>query len=315
MPGNHGRPPLSTLPMTPPILLLLLACAAEAPTPAQGALDTPVRPPPAQPEPPREPALQALSSGRFHELEPGLALGRFVSPTPSTVGDGLITALKVDPTRFSVEVLSASREHPGQGLTGQAWSARHELLAVINAGMFAMDHSTATFALIDQGQENNPTLAPKAGSALLLEPNDPGLPSARLLDLRCDDLAGQRALYTSLVQSYRLLDCDGQPAWSPSHKIWSHALVGMDHSGNILFIHARSPWSTRDFTEFLLSLPLDIARLHYAEGGPEATLYLSYGERDLLLVGSYETGFNENDGNHQAWRVPNVIGVRRRLAH
>ncbi len=255
--------------------------------------------------------LESLAEGRFHVLTPGLELAHFASPVPSPVGEGRITVLRVDAQRFSVELLTKAREHPDRSLTGPEWVDEHHLVAVINAGMFAMDHSTATFAMTDEGLVNNPTLAQKAGSALLLEPAaGVKASSARLIDLRCEDLEPQRSLYTSLVQSYRLLGCDGTPTWQPSQKIWSHALVGADREGRILFIHARSPWSTRDFTEILLQLPLELERLHYAEGGPEATLALRVGERRLLQVGSWETGFNENDHNHQAWKIPNVIGVR-----
>ena len=35
-------------------------------------------------------------------------------------------------------------------------------------------------------------------------------------------------------------------------------------------------------------------------------------ELELELIGSYETGFLENDDNARAWPVPNVIGVVRR---
>ncbi len=294
--------------MPPLSLLFLLACTpGDLPT-AVAAEARPTAEAPA----PDAPALSSVPTGRFHSLEPGLDWGRFEASTPSMLGDSVISVLRADPTRFSIEVLTKGREHPDTALDGPGWAQWHDLVAVTNAGMFALDHSTATFALIDQGTINNGTMNSKAGSALLLEPDDPALPSARLIDLRCEDLEALRPGYSSLVQSYRLLGCDGTPAWQESHKIWSHALVGMDHSGNIMFIHARSPWSTRDFTEILLSLPLDLQRLHYAEGGPEATLHLRHGERALTLVGSYETGFNENDRNHQAWAIPNVIGVRRR---
>ena len=296
--------------MPPLILLLSLACCAQ---PAPPAVVPPSATPPSEaPAAPKPLPLAGLPVGSFHPLEPGLELGHFASPVPSTLGDSRITVLRVDPQLFSVEVLSASREHPDTIMPGPGWAARHDLVAVINAGMFGMDYRTATFALIDQGHDNNGTIATKAGSALLLEPTDAGLPSARLLDLRCDDIQSLRPSYTSLVQSYRLLTCAGTPAWQRSHMIWSHALVGSDQRGHILFIHARSPWSTRQITEILLALPLDLQHLHYAEGGPEATLYLRHGERELLQVGSYETGFNENDHNKHAWEIPNVIAVRRK---
>ncbi len=291
------------------LLSLLLACTSPAP-PA-------VAPAPPEPAPVAAPPVEApppppWPPDGFVTLEPGLELGAFDAGRPSLVGDGRVTVLRVDPARFELELLASSREHPGELLDGPGWAARHGLLAVINAGMFAQDYSTAVFALIDEDSVNNGTIAAGAGSVMLLEPRAGDIASARLLDHHCDDLEALCPAYASLVQSYRLLDCGGQPAWQPSHKIWSHAVVGMDRDGLILFIHARSPWSTRDFTGILLDLPLELTRLHYGEGGPEATLHLVHGERSLTLVGSYETGFVETDDNHRAWALPNIIAVRRR---
>jgi murein DD-endopeptidase MepM/ murein hydrolase activator NlpD len=258
------------------------------------------------------PTGSAPDTAGFTSLAPGLDLGRFPSPVPSFVGDSVITVVRVDPAAWSVEVLAASREHPGDALTAPEWAERHALTAVINAGMFGTDHSTATFALTDEGEVNNPALSPKAGSVLLAEPPSPKGPSARLLDLRCDDLDALRPQYGSLVQSYRLLDCAAHPTWGENGKVWSHALLGADGDGRLLLIHARSPWSTRQFTEILLDLPLDLRRLHYAEGGPEASLYLHHGDTVVAAVGSWETGFFERDDNRAAWPLPNVIGVRER---
>ena len=217
----------------PPLLFLFLACGADLPTPA--ITDAP---PPAQLEAPAPapPGLDEMDPGRFHELEPGLELGHFPAGTASILGDERVTALRIDPARWAVEVLASSKEHPGQNHVAPDWAARHGLTAVINAGMFGMDHQTATFALVDEGQENNPRFGDNANSLLLLEPADPGLPSARLLDMHCDDEETLRPQYRSLVQSYRLLGCSGTPTWKPSPKIWSHALVGADSEGRILLL-------------------------------------------------------------------------------
>jgi hypothetical protein len=50
----------------------------------------------------------------------------------------------------------------------------------------------------------------------------------------------------------------------------------------------------------------------YLEGGPEASLYVKDGDFEAMHIGSYETGFNENDDNHTFWALPNIIGVRRK---
>jgi hypothetical protein len=79
----------------------------------------------------------------------------------------------------------------------------------------------------------------------------------------------------------------------------------------VLFIHARSPWDVHDFIDALQELPLGLRRAMYLEGGPEASLSLDAGGAAILRVGSWETGFNENDDNVRPWALPNIIGARR----
>ncbi len=86
----------------------------------------------------------------------------------------------------------------------------------------------------------------------------------------------------------------------------------MDKPGRLLFIFTRSPYRVHHFINMLLKLPLEIYNMMYLEGGPETTLYLSSGASTIKKYGSYETGFNENDNNHEFWPVPNVIGVTRK---
>ena len=50
----------------------------------------------------------------------------------------------------------------------------------------------------------------------------------------------------------------------------------------------------------------------HVEGGPEASLSIHAGGIDLDLNGSYETSFNENDGEKKQWPLPNVLGVARK---
>ncbi len=47
----------------------------------------------------------------------------------------------------------------------------------------------------------------------------------------------------------------------------------------------------------------------YLEGGPEASLHVQTPGKTVRRIGSYETGFNENDDNDRYWGLPNVIGV------
>ena len=69
-----------------------------------------------------------------------------------------------------------------------------------------------------------------------------------------------------------------------------------------------------DLNQELLASDIGLVAAQHLEGGPEAQLYLHAGETKLEMFGSYETSFREDDNNAVAWPVPNVLGVRPRVA-
>ena len=137
----------------------------------------------------------------------------------------------------------------------------------------------------------------------------PDVPRAQVIDLRCQDYDHLKTGYRTLIQSLRMVDCKGRNRWGRDIKQWSVVVMAMDNRKRILFIHSRSPYTMHDFVAMLLRLPLGLRTTIYLEGGPEATLYLNAGGVKFQKVGSYETGFNENNDNRRAWRLPNVIGI------
>ncbi len=90
------------------------------------------------------------------------------------------------------------------------------------------------------------------------------------------------------------------------------AVIGKDKAGHALFIMSRSPYRVHNFVKMLLKLPLNLYNLMYLEGGPEASFYLNHNGTKVQQMGSYETGFNENDDNTRFWQIPNMIGVRKK---
>lgn len=246
--------------------------------------------------------LGVALAGDWEVLAPGLELGTFPSPVSSIVGDGTIRVVRIDPTRFDLTLVT------GPPKTAADLATDHHLVAVINAGMFEPDR-TATFEMRGPNGVNNPSRSPKAGSFLVFDPLTTGATPVRLLDRGCDDIDAVGPTYRALVQGFRLLTCAGTVTWKDGPKIWSHAVFGIDGQGRPLLIHVRSPYNTAEMTRILVGLPLDLKRLMYLEGGPEATLALDVGTHHEQWVGSYETGFHESDDNHVAWPIPNVIGV------
>src|SRR5207237_932051 len=58
----------------------------------------------------------------------------------------------------------------------------------------------------------------------------------------------------------------------------------------------------------------DLAGALFLEGGPEASRVVHGKDGTLDRVGSYETGFVEDDSNHAYWALPNIIGLAPRPA-
>lgn len=248
----------------------------------------------------------------WETLEEGLELGTFAGPAVPTLGDGKIHVLRIDPARFELALLNASAPGEGASKTARAWAEGAGAVAAINASMFATDGKTSVSLMRTRRHVNNATAS--KDNAVLAFDADPGakVPPVQILDRTCQDHAALSRSYGSLVQSIRMIDCDGKTVWSKQPKKWSTAAIATDTRGRVLFLHARSPWPVHDFTNRVRALPLAVNRLMYVEGGPEATLYVKAGGRVIERVGSFETGFNENDDNVEAWPVPNVIAVVRK---
>lgn len=190
------------------------------------------------------------------------------------------------------------------GRTAGHWRDDEKLVAVINAGMFH-EGGAPVGLLIDRGRafgKDNP----KFGGFIAFDPVDANDPAVIVTAKQCAgfDLAALRAKYRSLIQSYRLLDCDGSAIAWKDPKQYSAAALGVDRAGRIVMLHARGAVTMAELSRSLATH--DLAGALFLEGGPEATLVAG----SLTRIGSYETGFVEDDNNHTQWALPNVLGVR-----
>ena len=235
----------------------------------------------------------------WQTLSPGLELGRF--------GDPPITVVRVDPARYPFHVLSAKTLGLKGAPTAPQWVDGHGMVGAINASMFREDHLTSVGYMRDAKGTNNKAWS-RDNAVFLTQPRRPGLPPVRIVDRTCEDAAGLARDYRVVAQNIRMIDCRGRNVWAPQPRKWSTACVGTDRQGRVLLIHARAPFATHDLVAALLGFPLGLERLMYVEGGPEASLYVEAdGRAAVSEVGSFETGFFENDANRIFWPLPNVI--------
>lgn len=242
----------------------------------------------------------------FVPLRPGLELATLRVPPPDGDPDPVLHILRIDPKRFDLTLVTA-KARGEDTTTAKGWAQRAGLVAAINPSMYQTDHRTSVSLMVGKGVVNNPRVS--KDNTILAFDRPKGRAGARIIDRTCEPLSRLRKQYTSLVQSIRMIDCKGKNVWALQDKKYSHAVIGQDTQGRILFIHTRAAWRTHDFVNTLLAMPISLKRLQYAEGGPEAQIYVKAGGVELERFGSFETGFVENHLNKKAWPVPNVIGV------
>lgn len=210
-----------------------------------------------------------------------------------------ISALIINPNFNSFELAT----NYGYGYkNAKQWSEEEGFLAVTNAGMFDIEHKPVGMAKFN-GKVIKRHNVPSYKMVFAIG-NKP-----RLIDLENEVFEKER--YHSYFQSIRMISSDGRNVWSKQNKKWSVACIAEDEKGNILFIHSRVPYTMHDFINELLNSDLNIKKAMYLEGGPEASLFINFPDLKADHIGSYETGFNENDDNDEFWDLPNVIGIKK----
>jgi hypothetical protein len=177
--------------------------------------------------------------------------------------------------------------------------------------MFLPDGLTSTGYMRSGNYENNPRIVEKFGAFFLADRKNPGLPSAQLVDRTVDDWQSLLPQYGLVIQNYRLISAAGRVLWAPGGPEHSVAAIGADHSGRILFLLASDPILGDYFGQILLDLNLDLRMAMYVEGGNHAGLLARLGEVSTVWLGRRSSDYLIS--GTIARRIPNVIGVKRRV--
>jgi hypothetical protein len=251
-------------------------------------------------------------------LGPGLEIERWVLdvPTATPTAPPCVDVVRADATRFTLKVLSTHNEITDavppdkRGRDAMGWLSAFHLSAVTNAGMFHESGEPVGLIVADGAARSNDNA--KMSGYLAWDPIDASDPPVTLAGRDCPDfdLAKLRARYHSIVQSYRLLGCDGGALPWKDPKQYSAAAIGLDRARRIVFLHARAAVTMAELSKELASH--DLVGALFLEGGPEASLVAKGSEGELAVVGSYETNFVENDENKSFWWLPNVIALEPR---
>lgn len=242
----------------------------------------------------------------------GVVVERARATEAATVsaGNGEITIVRVNLQRQRLKLLTA-RANGGPRPLPQ-WLSDFHLTGGINASMFGSGNRSVGY-MVREGVDENTRVNPFFGGFLAFDARGITRPLASVFGNGCgaDDLPALRQRYATIVQTYRLLACDGSPiAWVDS-KIYSAAAVGMDRDGRAVFVHSRTPYTMRVLAGMLAAPALHFRSLLFVEGGPEASLVV-VGAHPVSEVGSWETDFHEADDNQAFWNLPNIIAFEPR---
>ena len=253
-------------------------------------------------------AAAAPAAAGWRTLEPGLELGTFDLSPP--FAGAKLTALRIDPAAWDVGAYCASEYGLDTGRTTPEWCEALDLAAAINAGMYATDFQTHV-GYLRNGKHVNSSHRNAYKSVAVCRPRREGLPPFRIVDL---DVPGASmdsliAGYGTVVQNLRLIKRPRENRWTEATRKWSEAALDEDAKGRALFLLCSTPLAMRDFNAQLLALPLDLVCAQHLEGGPEAQLYVRTSKVTRGYFGSFEEGASSGSF---AWRIPNVLGVKRR---
>jgi hypothetical protein len=241
----------------------------------------------------------------WQRLADGLEIGVFRAGRLAESGDSIIHILRIDPAAYEFRLLNASATEDGQLLTARQWCRRHGMVAAINASMYQTDYKSSVSLMRTHGHINNPRLS-KDMTILAFDRRSANVPLVKIIDRQCEDFQVWKKKYNTLVQSIRMISCTGRNVWRQQPQKWSTAAIGTDQNDRVLFIHVRSLYSTHDLINVLQSMPIGISRAMYAEGGPEAQLYVKAGQNEFEFTGSH---FTQNNIDLLSHPIPNVIGI------
>lgn len=213
------------------------------------------------------PALAQPPQMHWRDLRPGLELGFLeAGEGGARTGSDRVAVLRVDPRRYTFKVLAAEAGAPG--LNAGEWRQSSGALAVFNAGQYATDRSYLGL-LVRDGKVLS-RLASRPEGLFLADPADPGLPPARVIDLRYTPFDTIANPYRQAAQSLMLLDRFGQVRVRRSPKVAHRTAVAEDDQGRILVFVTEGGHTLWEFAKLLGGAGLGLREVMSMDGGAES---------------------------------------------
>lgn len=250
----------------------------------------------------------------WRKLDEGLNFASVKAPRKSRVSDNKISILKVDPKFYKLELI-CSTEFDTIARSAKDWCELKNLAAAVNAGMYNLKNQKYGMGYVRNFNHiNNGEFRSVYRAMATFNRKDNNTPEFNIFDLDKENWEDIEPKYNSFLQSIKLIDASKKiSSWKKKRRLsCSQIIMATDINGNALFLFTRSPYPLDDFSNMALSLPLDIQRAMYLEGGPETSMYVGTKDTTIEKIGSFVWPGYAHDNNDKLWELPNVIGIKRR---
>lgn len=222
----------------------------------------------------------------------------------------VLHVLRADLSNYEL-ILYGANFSDGKKRTAAEWGEKYGLSAAINAGMYRPDNSGVGY-MRRKGKTNGTRMPANYKAVLAFDRKDNSVPEGKIIDFGCDNWHSIKKKYDSFVQSIRMYSCKNKNVWAPQPEQWSTAALATDIKGRILFIHCRKPMRVHDFINSVVKALPSISKMMYLEGGVEASLYVSSGDKSYSFSGAYLKKNSIKSRDNRQWRIPNVIGLKKK---
>jgi uncharacterized protein YigE (DUF2233 family) len=217
------------------------------------------------------PGPGAAQEENWRLLAPGLHFSRLEAHTASGSGSPNLFILRISPQLYRFQILYS----PPEQKSARAWQEESNAVVVCNIGQYDKNFNYLGL-LVKDGFTWSHLVAGQQG-LFLAGPSIPGLPEARILDLRYSAFKEEQNPYTQAAQSLMLVDRYGQVRVRRSDKAAHRSLLGQDEQGNIIIIVSEGRHTLRELADFLTSLPW-LREIMCMDGGAEAQLVIKTGD-------------------------------------
>lgn len=232
----------------------------------------------------------SLGPEKWLEHEKGFEAARVKLLYGARFGPADLFLARFDPKLFALKPYH-EREFPLEPQANVAlWAQRlPQAVALINAGQYYPDRSYMG-SLYRDGQSLSSGPHSQWKGVLVSGPGPeapPGAPEAALLDLLETTVGWRPEQYQNLMQSFMMLDAQGQVRVRDSHHLASRAALGQDKQGRIVLIMTPAAVSLYDLAVALKNSSLGLTRVMGLDGGFEAQLLLRQGDRPFQASGRF----------------------------